>query len=285
MIGLVTYSKYPRLTDDDRPLMAELAQRGIRSEPVEWSDAAVRWGGFDALVLRSCWDYHLRPDEFRAWLDTIEREGVALWNPVSVVRWNMHKGYLRDLAAHGVLIPDTEWLRAGDDITLTAVLDMFGWTQAIVKPAISASATDTWRTSDNLAADDARLAEQLRRSDVLVQALIPEVARDGEWSLMFIDGEFSHAMLKRPASGDFRVQLEHGGSAVPAQAPQECVVAGAEVLKHVPGRTLFARIDGVLTARGFMLMEAEVIEPVLFFANAPHARGRLADALCREARG
>ena len=285
MIGLVTYPKYPRLTDDDRPLMAELAQLGIRSEPVIWSDPAITWRGYDALVLRSCWDYHLRPDEFRAWLDGIERAGVPLWNPVPVVRWNMHKGYLRDLASNGVTIPPTEWLRAGDAITLTAVLDMHGWTDAIVKRAIYASATDTWRTTANLADDEKRFAEQLRRGDVLVQQLIPEVARDGEWSLMFIDGGFSHAMLKRPASGDFRVQIEHGGSAVPQPAPAEVIEAAAEVLEHVPGRTLFARIDGVVTPRGFMLMEAECIEPVLFFSAAPAARARLAAALCRESGG
>jgi glutathione synthase/RimK-type ligase-like ATP-grasp enzyme len=196
-----------------------------------------------------------------------------------VVRWNMHKGYLRDLASHGIAIPDTEWLRAGDDVSLTAVLDMHGWAEAIVKPAISASATDTWRTSASLADDERRFAAQLRSSDLLVQAVIPEVAADGEWSLMFIDGDFSHAMLKRPASGDFRVQAEHGGTATPAEPPPEVVAAAAKVLENLPARVLFARIDGVVTPRGFLLMEAECIEPVLFFAQAPRARARLARAL------
>lgn len=279
MIGLVTYPTYPRLTDDDRPLIDDLAALGVPAKPVIWSDAEVDWRAFDALVLRSCWDYHLRPDAFRAWLERLEALGVPLWNPAPVVRWNMHKGYLHDLAGHGVLVPDTEWLAAGDDVTLTAVLDMHGWSDAIVKPAISASATDTWRTSASLVEDEKRFGEQLRRSDLLVQAVVREVATDGEWSLIYIDGEYSHAMLKRPSAGDFRVQIEHGGSAIPAPAPAHAIAAGTEILAKIPGALLFARIDGVVTARGFMLMEAECIEPVLFFAQAPGARARLATAI------
>lgn len=279
MIGLVTYPTYPRLTDDDRPLIDDLAALGVPAKPVIWSDAGVDWRAFDALVLRSCWDYHLRPNVFRAWLERIEELGVPLWNPAPVVRWNMHKGYLRDLAGQGVLVPDTEWLAAGDDITLTAVLDMHGWSDAIVKPAISASATDTWRTSTSLVEDEKRFAEQLNRSDVLVQAVVREVAMDGEWSLIYIDGEYSHATLKRPSAGDFRVQIEHGGTAVPARAPAHAIAAGTDLLGKIPGALLFARIDGVVTAQGFMLMEAECIEPVLFFAQAPGARARLAKGI------
>jgi hypothetical protein len=209
----------------------------------------------------------------------VESDGVALWNSASTVRWNMHKRYLHTLAARAVLVPDTEWLRAGDDVTLTAVLDMHGWAEAIVKPAISASATDTWRTSSSLAEDEKRVAEQLRRSDLLVQTIIPEVATKGEWSLIYIAGAFSHAMLKRPSPGEFRVQEEHGGSAVPVPAPDAIVAAGADILPKIPERLLFARIDGVVTPRGFMLMEAECIEPVLFFEQAPRTRTNFARAL------
>ena len=95
---------------------------------------------------------------------SVGRDGVALWNPASTVRWNMHKRYLHELAARAVLVPDTDWLRVGDDVTLTAVLNMHGWTEAIVERAISASAMDTWRTSSSLAEDEKRFAEQLRGS-------------------------------------------------------------------------------------------------------------------------
>jgi hypothetical protein len=278
MIGLVTCPRNPRLTDDDRPLIGELGALGASATPVIWSDPEVRWRDFDALVLRSCWDYHLRPDEFRRWPEHVERDEMPLWHPASIVRWNMHKRYLHELGARAVLVPDTEWLRAGDNVTLTAVLNMHGWTEAIVKPAISASAMDTWRTSSSLAKDEKRFAEQLRRSDLLVQTIVPEVATEGEWSLTYIAGAFSHAMLKRPSPWDFRVQLDYGGSAVPVRAPDPIVAAGADIVAKIPGLLLFARIDGVVTPSGFMLMEAECIEPQLFFEQAPGARTNFARA-------
>jgi len=285
MIGLVTYPKYPELTADDRPLIAELDALGLSARPVTWGDPAVHWSEFEALVLRSCWDYHLRPREFAGWLDQVDGEGVPIWNPAPLVRWNMHKGYLRDLASEGVLVPETEWVPARAGVTLSAILDMHGWTEAIVKPAISASATDTWRTSHDLTDDGRRFAELLGQSDILVQRVIPEVATRGEWSLVFIDGAFSHATMKRPRAGDFRVQTEHGGTAEPVSAPDAIVAAGDAVTRHLRGPWLFARIDGVETPEGFMLMEVECIEPHLFFGHAPGSRARFARALARRIRG
>jgi glutathione synthase/RimK-type ligase-like ATP-grasp enzyme len=279
MIGLVTYAKQPALTDDDRPLISALQQLGIDAVAVRWDDDAMDPAGYKGLVLRSTWDYHLRVAEFERWLGRVEAAGVPLWNPAALVRWNLHKRYLRDLSDAGVLIPRTQWFTRGTAVVLRDVMDSEGWSDAIVKPAISASATDTWRVTAEDADDAARFDDLLRRSDVLVQELIPEVAAVGEWSLMFIGGAFSHATLKRPRTGDFRVQTELGGSAVPASASAEAIATGAAILSHLPHPPLYARIDGVVTARGFMLMEAECIEPVLFFAHAAGSYERFATAL------
>jgi glutathione synthase/RimK-type ligase-like ATP-grasp enzyme len=158
------------------------------------------------------------------------------------------------------------------------------WTEAIVKPAISASATDTWRTSVDPVSDDRRHRELLERSDILVQEIIPEVASSGEWSVIFIGGGFSHATIKRPRPGDFRVQTELGGTAEPAEAPARVIAAAAGITAHIPGDWFFARIDGVVTNRGFMLMEVECIEPLLFFGHAPASRARFARALVQRLR-
>lgn len=279
VIGLVTYSKQPVLTDDDRPLIGALAEIDIEAEPVQWDDANVDWRAFQALVLRSTWDYHWRVPEFEGWLSRLDRERVPLWNPTSVVRWNMHKGYLRGLQQAGLLIPATRWLTKGTRIGLQPLLRDAGWTDAIVKPAISASATKTSHVHADRESDARLFARLLEETDLLVQAVVPEIARDGEWSLMLIGGAFSHATLKKPRPGDFRVQQEHGGSADPATAPSVVIAAAERIAAHIPGQWLYARVDGVLTGRGFMLMEIECIEPVLFLEQAPGSYERFASGL------
>ena len=280
-VGLVTYDKFPDLTDDDRPLIDEFKRVGFQAQPVRWDDMRIRWTDYDALVLRSCWDYHLRSAEFTKWLQHIEHAGVRLWNPYVVVRWNLHKRYLRQLASRGILIPHTVWINRGGHEPLSQIMQKAGWREAMVKPAISASATETWRTTVDGAADGARFAELALGNDLLVQEIVPEIAAVGEWSLVFIDGKFSHAAMKRPASGDFRVQSEHGGSAEPARAPKDLVSRGITITDEIPAGWLYARIDGVVTSRGFMLMEVECIEPHLFFSFEPDSRRRLATALAR----
>lgn len=279
MIGLVTYGKYPELTDDDRPLLGELAVLGVGARPVVWDDPSVDWTAFDALVLRSTWNYHLKPREFTAWLAELDEIGVPLWNPTPVVRWNLHKRYLRELGDKGVLVPPTEWVARAEARPLSALLGQRGWTDAIVKPSISASATDTWRTTGDAQGDDRRYRELVERADLLVQATIPEVATHGEWSLLYLGGSFSHAMLKRPKAGDFRVQTELGGTAARATPPAPVIEAGDRIVALIPGDWLFARVDGVLTRDGFMLMELECIEPLLFLAQQPGSAATLARSL------
>jgi hypothetical protein len=281
MIGLVSYAKCPELTDDDRPVLDLLRAHGIDARSTVWDDPDEQWEDFRGLVLRSTWDYHLRPREFVDWLEMIATADVACWNPPELVRWNMHKRYLREVEARGVRIPETEWVGRADDRPLSSVLRARGWPHAIVKPAISASATETWKTTGDSLADDRRYRDLVERCDLLVQGVVPEVAREGEWSLVFLGGTFSHAMIKRPRSGDFRVQLEHGGSADPAIASPHLIEAAERVAAMIPHPWLYARIDGVATARGFMLMEIECIEPHLFLTDAPGAHDRFAAAILR----
>jgi hypothetical protein len=279
-IGLATFAALPELTADDQLLAEELRRRGARVEALVWDDPAVRWADLDVLVLRSCWDYHTRPDEFLDWISRLEREGVRVWNPPALVRWNAHKSYLRDLGDTGVPVVATAWLARAMPADLRALLEERGWRDAVVKPAVSASAHGTWRTAlDRAGEDQARLAEALSRADVLVQPLAPEVARDGEWSLVFLGGAYSHAVLKRPAPGDFRVQSELGGSEAAAEPPAALVDQARAVTRSIPGPWLYARVDGVDREGVLTVLELELIEPVLFLGRHPAAPGRLADAL------
>lgn len=279
-IALATAAKLPTLNDDDRLVIPALAELGLAAVPAVWDSPDVCWEEFQGVVVRSCWDYHQRLEEFLAWVTRLERAGVPLWNPPALLRWNSHKGYLRDLAAGGVAIVPTRWLARGRRVGLGQLLSDEGWIDAVVKPAVSASAAGTWRTSAATAsADQSRLDALLLAGDVMVQPFIGEVCDPGEWSIIFFGGRFSHAVLKRPAAADYRVQWEFGGTAASMAPPPRLVADAAAVMAAVPGNPLYARVDGVERDDRLMLMELELIEPHLFLGWDADATGRLARVL------
>ncbi len=285
-IALVTYSKLPSLSEDDRLVLGPLSARGLRAEAAAWDDPAVKWRRYDALIIRSTWNYHTRPDAFRAWIDRIESLGRPVWNPPAILRWNADKSYLRDLAAANVDVVPTMWIARGAAPALSDVLDDAGWRTAVVKPAVSASAYETWRVDRHAltSGDESRFARLSGSGEVMVQPFLTELARDGEWSQMFIGGEFSHAVLKRPRTGDFRVQHEHGGSAEPATPPAQAVATARAILVRAPAAWLYARVDGVEIGGKFVLVELEMLEPALFLGAQRQAAERFADAIAAAVR-
>jgi glutathione synthase/RimK-type ligase-like ATP-grasp enzyme len=280
-IALVTYRGLPGLSDDDQLLLAPLSERDLRAVPAAWDDPAIAWDSFDAVVVRSTWNYHTSFDAFMTWIGRIESLSIPTWNPPAILRWNASKTYLRDLAARGVDVVPTRWVDRGSRASLRAVLSDAGWIDAVVKPAISASAYETWRvTALNVAlGEEARFRRLVATGEVMVQPFLPELARDGEWSVMFIGGEFSHAVLKRPHAGDFRVQQEHGGSAELRTPPAHVLATARTIVRRAPGRCLYARVDGVEIGGKFVLVELELLEPSLFLGAAPGAPERFARAL------
>lgn len=276
-IALATYAKLPSLNEDDLLLVPALRELGVAAVPAVWDSPEVCWEDFQGVVVRSCWDYHQRLEEFLAWVTRLARAGVPLWNSAVQLKWNSHKSYLRDLAARGVPIVPTRWLARGRRVGLARLLRDERWSEAVVKPAVSASATDTWRTSAATAgADQGRLEQLLRAGDVMVQPFIDEVCDPGEWSLMFFGSRFSHGVRKRPAPADYRVQWEFGGTAAPMAPPPRLVADAAAVMAAVPGHPLYARVDGVERDGRLMLMELELIEPHLFLGWDAGAAARLA---------
>ena len=279
-VAFVTYREHPQLIPDDRPLLAELDRLGWGARAHCWDEPGVDWTRFAAVVLRSCWDYHLRPTEFRAWLARLDEAGVRLWNPTSVVRWNLDKHYLRQLAASGVAIPGTAWFEVREVPDLQLLLEERGWTDAVIKPTVSAAGYETWRTNvHQVRADQVRLAHLVATSGVLIQEFVPEVVTEGELSLVYLAGEYSHAVRKRPAAGDFRVQERSGGTMASDRASDRARAGAERALATIPGEWIYARVDGVERGEEFLVMELEVIEPSLFFAEEPLAAGRLVEAI------
>lgn len=267
------------LTEDDRIAAEALAACGVEVDTVIWSTRHAT-AGVDAVVIRSCWDYHLREAAFRTWLERLEAAGVRVINPPALVRWNLHKAYIGELSSRGVAAVPTAFVDVRTTPSLHDILAAQGWTEAVVKPAVSLSAYETWR----LAAHDAHQHEdrfvRLRaRGDVLVQRFLPEVMAAGEWSLMFFGATFSHAVRKLPKAGDFRVQTEHGGSVLIDTPPQSVVDAAARALHALPQLPVYCRVDGVVVDGTLLIMEVECIDPVLFFALHPPAAGLFAGAV------
>jgi glutathione synthase/RimK-type ligase-like ATP-grasp enzyme len=282
-IALVSYAKYPALTASDQLLADAIAAQRAAAVPVIWDDAAVDWAQFDAIVVRSTWDYHQRGAEFAAWLERLAAQHAPLYNTAHTLRWNMDKHYLLALAEAGIAIPETVWLEAGTSPSLAHILQQKGWEEAVIKPAISASATDTWLVNATNADESAtRLLALVQHQSMMVQQFLPEISI-GEWSLMYFGGVYSHAVLKTPAKGDMRVQAEFGGSSTLMRAPDELIVQGQQILaaaKRITGdMPLYARVDGVEVEGKFVLMELELIEPHLFFECDAAAAGKMARAI------
>jgi glutathione synthase/RimK-type ligase-like ATP-grasp enzyme len=281
-VAFVTRGSLPHGAPDDLPAAAELARRGIGVDHVAWDDPGADWSEYDAILLRSTWDYHLRLSEFFDWLNGLERDRLPVWNPPELVRWNARKTYLRELEAAGFRVPKTLWAPPGSGATLAGLFAEAGWERAVVKPIVSASAAGTELIARSDAAAHEQAFAQIRDDHgAMVQEFLPEIGRRGEMSLMFFDRQFSHAARKRPKAGEFRVQEHHGGTAEPAMAAEATVEAARRVLDGVPGDTLYARIDLVEDGTDPILMEVELIEPTLFFALDPDSSARFAETLER----
>ncbi len=279
-ILLATQSGSPGLTPSDRLLAAALEARGARVASLPWDaiDPAARMGGL--VCIRSTWDYHLRVEEFRAWVSAFGAAPGRLWNPPETVLWNLDKDYLRSLERLGIALPPTQWLPAGSAPDPGALLRTAGWRQAVLKPRVSASAHGTILVSPEsvLSTED---AERLSTTGALVQEFIAEIRTRGEVSLMFFEGKYSHAVGKEAAAGEFRVQPHLGGVARIIDPRAELRAFGERVLVAVPFPWVYARVDVVDADRGPLLMELELVEPELFFHLAPAAADRLAEPLIR----
>ena len=230
-------------------------------------------------MLRSPWDYVDRPDEFRRWLDALDRHGATVHNATTLVRWNLHKAYLVDLAGRGASTVPTVVVPRGRP----AALDALPWPDVVIKPAIGASARLTVHTG-RIAADEAQhhLDRLLDGEDAVIQPYLPSIADHGELSVVVIHGEPTHAIAKRPAPGDWRVQRELGGTVDLIPMTAELITAAMATITALDSMPTYARVDLVRADdKELLLIEVELIEPELWFDLAPDAATRLAAAVSR----
>jgi glutathione synthase/RimK-type ligase-like ATP-grasp enzyme len=272
VVHLLTGERMPKPDPESHLLVAELERLGISAPVVPWTDPGA--GEADVVLIRTTWDYTSRRDEFVEWCERTSARAPVL-NPPEVVRWNSHKGYLRELARAGVpTVPTRVVTHAGEAPFDGAV---------VVKPAVSSGAFGAGRFAAGDPGAREHLLGVLEAGDAIVQPYVPSVAERGERSLIYLGGELSHAVNKQPAAGDYRVQSHYGG-VVTRHEPTSSELAAAEAaLAQVTEPLTYARVDLVEGEEGPMVIELELIEPELFLGIEPAAPGRLAELVARYA--
>lgn len=258
-------------------------------DTVPWRATGIDWSQYDAVYIGTPWDYPEDPDGFLDLLARIEAAGTLVANPLSLVRWNLYKTYLRDLEERGADIVPTAWHDGIGAAQIPGLFDETGSDRIIIKPVVSTNATDTFlltRGVDAATCED--VAGRFTNRAAMVQPFIPAIQDEGEFSLFYIGGVLSHAIRKVPKSRDFRVQEEHGARIDAVRADANLERTGNAVMALVEPQPLYARVDFV---RGpddrLLLMELELIEPSLYLrmeAGAPARFAEAFDAWVRERR-
>jgi glutathione synthase/RimK-type ligase-like ATP-grasp enzyme len=239
---------------------------GRTLEAVSWDDAIADWSRYEAVIIGTAWDYTARLNEFLAALDKISALTRVL-NPPATIAWNARKTYLQDLAAQNCPTIPTLWLEAPDEALVRAAFATLGTDELVIKPQVGAGA---WRQVKFGREDAWPEADTLPIGPTMVQPFLKNVAREGEYSLLFFNRVFSHAVLKQAAKGDYRIQSSYGGFDVPFVPTAADIAQGVAVLAAVPGDLLYARVDMVRGDDGALkLIELEVIEPYLYPVHAP----------------
>lgn len=263
----------------DDMLIDPMAKQGWHAELVSWRNRQLDWAQFDVVIIRSTWDYQSDAQAFLACLAEIEASGARLENSLELVKWNISKGYLKDMQNQGINIVPTLWF---DNFDLQKVQQSFGHfktKQLVIKPLISANADDTFRlTPDTLISTAPHLSKTFSQRSFMIQPFLSAIVEEGEYSLFYFAGYYSHAIIKQPKKGDFRVQEEHGGQLQTIEPDEAMLTCARHALASLPCDALYARVDLVRYENEFALMEVELIEPSLYFNMDPQSPQRFVDA-------
>ena len=266
----------------DNLLIEPLNDAGWHCDTLSWRAKGICWDDYQLVMVRSPWDYQLDCQAFLKVLAEIDESSAHLDNPLNIIQWNIDKKYLRALHNDGIEIVPTLWcndIKQGD---ITTYFSQLNSPEIVIKPCISAGAFDTYRLTLVQAIEQEQLLlAKFHQRDFMVQPFIPEIIEEGEFSLFYFDDQFSHAILKTPQQNDYRVQEEFGGF-IRKVTPEPALKLHAEkVLKVINTSLLYARLDFVRTRSGFALMEAELIEPSLYFNLDEQSPQRFVDAMVR----
>lgn len=264
----------------DDLLIEPLNKLGWSVEKVSWRKVDVNWNEFNAVIVRSTWDYQTDHLKFLKVLEEIDRSNAHLENSLPVMKWNMNKSYLKDLEHKGVLIPHTAWEKSFNPEGAFSYFEILNTEEIIIKPNISGNADDTFRIKRaEIMQYIPHLEIIFQNRDFMIQPFMKNIIEEGEYSLFYFGGEYSHAILKKPKEKDFRVQEEHGGILKSVKPSDHQLETAKFILDKIEPLPLYARIDLVRTEDNrFALMELELIEPSLYFNMDKESPDRFANA-------
>lgn len=291
-IVLLTESRYEQpaeidwyvqnILTEDGLVQRALEERGWRVGRFDWARPDFDWSVTRTALFRTTWDYFHRFAEFSAWL---ERAGAqtTLINPQALIRWNMDKHYLRDLEQRGVRTIPTVYIEQGESAGLRDLHRQTGWSETILKPAVSGAARHTYRLDpSNLEAHETIFRELTAVEAMMLQPFQQQIVERGEVAMVVVDGVFSHAVLKVAKKGDFRVQDDFGGAIYSYTPSAEEIAFAEEAVAACEPAPLYARVDLVTDNEGRLaVVELELIEPELWFRQHPPAAMALAEAIER----
>jgi hypothetical protein len=281
-IALLSIADLTGFVADDELVVEPLRELGHVAEFVPWQQTGVAWREYGGVIIRTTWDYQNNLAAFLEVLQEIESQ-TRLANPLEIVQWNADKKvYLQDLAQKGARIVPTIWNKSKiENGQLEQWFDQVGSEELVIKPTVGANAQDALRLQRGKQ-DAALLSTIFDNRSCMIQPFMHGISEEGEFSLFYVNGEYSHAILKTPAPGDFRVQEEHNGTIKSTEPSPGLLAAGQEVLKHIFPQLLYARVDFVRTVNDeFALMELELIEPSMYLRTAAHAPRFFAKAIDR----
>lgn len=275
MDSLDGFFSYDRLTFE--PLQA----LGWQVEEVSWKKKSANWDQYDAVVIRTTWDYQDDPPAFMKVLEEIEASRAELQNSLELVRWNLSKNYLKTLENKGIAIVPTLWDRSFSTGNFKKWADELDTQELVVKPVISANADYTYRLPVNTPEQELQeLTQVFQHKPFMVQPFMQSIVEQGEYSLFFFDGIYSHTVLKTPKAQDFRVQEEHGGKIIAIEASEALLKTAHQVMEEISPTPLYARVDLVKDQHDqYVLIEVELIEPSLYFEYSKESPALFAKAL------
>lgn len=269
-LTIATCLAYPTPSEDIKTLAKTLNTIGIECEVLPWQNVQKS----DAILPLAAWDYASVPVQFRQWFKQLAQQGSCFINSPELMLWNMHKSYLCDLQTQGIRVIPTVHLTA-EPLRIRQTIDRQGWRDVVFKPAIGQSGTAVVKYRQGEPLPDLSPYAQ----GLIIQPYIAEVATNGETSLIFFNGEFSHAVRRQPKAGDFRANSAYGVTVNSIAPPTQIIRLARQVLAALPDMPVYARIDGTVIDDDFLLNELELIEPALYLHTDAQATRRFAEVL------